>query len=129
MGAPQADNQLTLAIAERSAAMRRALVAALGGQSDIELVGVAEDRERLLSLMRSHRPDVLVLDPGVLGPGGLRTLPLVREAHPGTAILVSDFPEWPGYEQAVRGLGASGFILKSSPPDVWLRSIREGIDA
>jgi two-component system invasion response regulator UvrY len=124
MDLPQSLSRLRVAIAERSAPMRRALVSMLGDRPEIELVGQAGDRGQLLALLRSHRPDVLILDPATLGPGGLQTLPMISGANADTAILVSDFAGWSGYEEAVRGLGAAGLIPKNAPPEVWLRAIR-----
>ena len=129
MDLSQGLDRLRVAVAERSAPLRRALVAMLGDRPEIELVGQAGDRGQLLALLRDHRPDVLIVDPATLGPGGLQALPMISGANAGTAILVSDFADWSGYEEAVRGLGAAGLIPKSAPPEAWLRAISDGAGA
>ncbi len=107
--------------------MRSAIARMLAAAPDVEAVGEAEDRVELLRMVRDLRPTALILDPGVLGPGGLRSLPLLHGEWDGTRIVIADFPEGPAFEQSVLRLGADGFIAKDGPPDAWIDSIRAAV--
>lgn len=115
---------LTVAIAEAHEAMRRALSGLVDGEPDMRVVGVAHDPPGLLRLLARQQPHVLLLDANVLHPGGLRTLPLIGSASPGTAILLTAFPQGPGYHRMAHGLGIAGLIDKSAEPTTWLAAIR-----
>lgn len=116
---------LTVGVAERHPVMSGALCGLLEAESDIDLIGQTCSYTGLLTLLRRQRPQVLLLDPGVLGARGLCALRALCSAHRDTAVIVSAFPEWRGYEQAVRSLGAAGLLSKTAPPAAWLNTIRD----
>lgn len=118
-------NPLSVVLAEPSGSMREAIGGLLHRAPDIELVGHAHDRVGLFRALEAHRPDVLLLDPGAAGPHGVTALPMICAACAATSVLVADFPHWPGYEDDVRRLGASGFVSKLAAPASWLAAIRE----
>lgn len=124
MDTGRARTPLRVAIAEANRPMRRALAEMVLAAPGIELVGETADLTGLLRALEVHRPEVLLLDPGVLAPHGLAALVMVCSASPITAVLVCDFGDWGGYEARARELGAAGFIPKTAAPDTWLAAIR-----
>lgn len=127
MNSPQNATPTTVVIADRSAAMRAALVRMFAAEPGLRLVGEAEDAAGILRLLRRERPDALVVDPGALGPGGLQSLPLLRGASEGTKIIVADFPEGPAFTESVLRLGADAFVAKGTAPDAWFAAIRSAL--
>jgi DNA-binding NarL/FixJ family response regulator len=65
-------------------------------------------------VLDEETPDVVVLDLGMPGRGGLETLRLIRESAPRTAVLVLTVSADPNdVIEAIR-LGASGYLLKDT---------------
>lgn len=96
----------------------------LSAQDEIHIAGLAEDAASALSLVRSRRVDVLILDIDLPGRSGLDLLPLLHKKAPDTAILV--FTGYPVEHYALKllKLGAKGFLSKTCEPAELLTAIR-----
>jgi len=83
----------------------------------LELVGSARDGRRALELVRSLRPDVVLLDLGLPDIDGIEVTRQIKGAMPEVEILIfTIFDEEERVLQAVRA-GASGYLLKGTPAD------------
>ena len=71
---------------------RRALYEVLVAQSDIELVGVADDGETALHLLRSLRPDVALLDEDMAAFGGGAVARVLASELPDLRVVVLTAP-------------------------------------
>ncbi|HEY3125832.1 MAG TPA: response regulator [Candidatus Limnocylindria bacterium] len=72
---------------------RRALYEVLVAQPDIELVGVADDGETALDLLRSLRPDVALLDEDMAAFGGGAVARVLASELPDLRFVVLTAPE------------------------------------
>ena len=72
---------------------RRALYEVLVAQPDIELVGVADDGETALRLLRSLRPDVALLDEDMAAFGGGAVARVLASELPDLRFVVLTAPE------------------------------------
>ena len=93
-------------------------------QDDFEVAACCADAESALRVIRVDRPDVLVLDlrmPGVDGIDLLHTLNR-EQITCRTVLLTAAITE----EQvlATMKLGASGIVLKESPPETLIECVR-----
>jgi len=77
---------------DRSDARRRALYDVLVAQPDIELVGVADDGETALHLLRSLRPDVALLDEDMAAFGGGAVARVLASELPDLQFVVLTAP-------------------------------------
>jgi two-component system, NarL family, nitrate/nitrite response regulator NarL len=107
----------------------RNALAALLGQHGFSVVGEAAEGEEAIELTRRLRPQIVLLDLSMPGLSGLEALPRLREAAPGTEVVVLTAS---GTEEnllaAIRG-GAAGYLLKSEPPEriaEFLRGVGHG---
>jgi DNA-binding NarL/FixJ family response regulator len=87
-------------------------------REDLDVVGEAEDGREAVELARKLRPDVILMDvrmPNVDGLEATRQLLDGREEGPRVLILTTfDLDEY--VYEALR-VGASGFLLKDTPPE------------
>jgi len=98
--------------------VRSGFAALLSSDPDIEVVGIAESGDRALEVVRSHRPDVVLMDIRMPGRDGVSTTaaittdPLLR----GTRVVVLTTFDLDEHVHAALRAGASGFLLKDTRP-------------
>lgn len=90
---------------------------------DLTVVGEAGTAQEGVAGVGRQRPDVVLLDLSLPGMDGLEAIPLIREASPGTAIVVfSGFAAERMREPAL-ALGATEYLEKGEP----LERLRETV--
>ncbi|RSN24042.1 DNA-binding response regulator [Streptomyces sp. WAC 05977] len=106
--------------------VRTGLVTIIGAQPDLEVVGECGDGRTAVDLASRLRPDVVVMDvrmPVLDGIEATRLLAGAGVAEPGKVLVVTTFNLDEYVYRALRA-GASGFLLKDTPPDRLLHGIR-----
>ena len=112
-------------LADDQALVRGGFASILAGQPDMEVVGEAADGAEAVELARTTRPDVVVMDirmPRLDGIAATRLL-LERHASPARVLMLTTFNQEAYVYDALQA-GASGFLLKSSPPRELAGAIR-----
>lgn len=112
-------------IADDHAMFREGLKAVLRQYEDFEVVGEAEDGPRTLACLDKVEADVLLLDltmPG--GMSGARVAEEALRAHRGLAVVVLTMHEDEYYLRELFEIGAIGFVLKRSSPDILVQAIK-----
>lgn len=100
----------------------RGIVKKLG--REVEVLSARSRDECLAQLRNVCEIDLLLLDLGVPGADGLSALAEVRQLHPEIPLVVVSATDDGNTINDAIGLGAMGFIPKSSPPDVMLSALR-----
>jgi DNA-binding NarL/FixJ family response regulator len=109
--------------------LTRDALSALLAQQGFEVVAQAADGDGAIRAARKHEPDVVLLDLTMPGVDGLAALPRLREEAPSCEVVVltaSDAEE--NLLAAIRA-GASGYLLKTEPPEqiaAFLRGVVRG---
>jgi DNA-binding NarL/FixJ family response regulator len=112
-------------LADDEALVRGGFRMILESQEDIEVVGEADDGRRAVAEAVRLRPDVVVMDiqmPETDGVAATREL-VGRVIDPPRVLVVTTFDVDEYVYEALRA-GASGFLLKNSPPEELARAIR-----
>jgi DNA-binding NarL/FixJ family response regulator len=93
-------------------------------QTDIEVVGEAENGTRAIELYRELQPDVTLMDMQMPITDGLTAIKVIRKEYPAARIIV--LTTYKGDAQALRALkaGAAGYLLKSTLRKELLDAIR-----
>jgi DNA-binding NarL/FixJ family response regulator len=114
---------LRVVVADDQALVRAGFARLLAAEDDIEVVGEAADGREAIDLCRQTRPDVVLMDVRMPRVDGITA---TREVtHEGaTRVLVLTTFDLDEYVLATLEAGASGFLLKDSPPDELLHGIR-----
>lgn len=97
----------------------------LEAEEDIEIVGEAGDGEQGVTTTRRLRPEVVLMDVQMPTMDGLEaTRRIVHEpAIPSRIVILTTFERDEYVFDALRA-GASGFLLKNSPPDELVHAVR-----
>ncbi|MET0135085.1 MAG: response regulator transcription factor [Kibdelosporangium sp.] len=100
----------------------------LGAQPDMEIVGEAGDGEAAVKLAENLRPDVVLMDVRMPILDGVEATKLITEAGTSKVLVMTTF-DLDEYALSALRNGASGFMLKDTPPDhlvAALRSVASG---
>ncbi len=105
--------------------VRRGFAALLGGEPGIEVVGEAADGAAAVEAARRTRPDVVLMDIRMPGTDGLEaTRRICSDQQLGnTRVLVLTTFALDDYVFEALRAGASGFLLKDTPPRLLLEAI------
>jgi len=97
----------------------------LESEDDIEIVGEAGDGEQGVVAVRRLRPDVVLMDVQMPTMDGLEaTSRIVQEDSISSRIVILTTFERDDYIFDALRAGASGFLLKNSPPDELVHAVR-----
>src|SRR5690348_9688366 len=89
----------------------------------VEVVGEAEDGREVLAAIDRHRPDVVLMDIRMPQVDGIEATRLVRsQPSPPAVVVLTTFDADELVLRALRA-GASGFLLKDTPPAEIVRAI------
>ncbi len=116
---------LKVLIADDQEMVRAGFRMILQAEADMEVVGEASDGEEAVTAARRRRPDVVVMDirmPRLDGVTATRRL-LTELDSPPHVVIVTTFDDDDNLYDALRA-GASGFLLKNSPPEELIEAVR-----
>jgi DNA-binding NarL/FixJ family response regulator len=104
--------------------VRQGLIAILGYEPDIEVVGDAADGEDAVRQILERRPDVVLLDLRLPKFDGVEVMRQVRPQAPQVRFLVLTTYDTDEYIGPALAAGAQGYLLKDALPDELARGIR-----
>jgi DNA-binding NarL/FixJ family response regulator len=117
-------DKIRVVIAEDHETVREGLKLILDSQPDIEVVADVGDGRQALDRAQQLLPDVVLMDISMPGLNGLRTTAKLKECCPQVHVVALTRHKDDGYLQQVLRAGASGYVLKQSPPDELVHAIR-----
>jgi DNA-binding NarL/FixJ family response regulator len=111
------DNPTTnVLIADDHPAMREGLCALLEREGNFNVVAQAEDGMQAVSLFRTHRPQLTVLDLHMPRMDGLAAVTAILKEFPEALIVVLTSYEGDARVARALSLGVRGYIVKTSHP-------------
>ena len=116
---------LRVVLADDQALVRTGFQLILEAEPGITVVAHAEDGQQALDAVATHRPDVVLMDIQMPRLDGLEaTRRILDQPGPETRVLILTTFEHDDYVfQALRA-GASGFLLKTAPPEQLINAVR-----
>lgn len=118
------EQQITVVLADDHNVIRAGLRSMLEAEADLRVIGEAADSAAASKLARDRRPDVLVLDLQMPGAEPIRDIPALREAVPGTAIVMLTMQSDPRRARDLLRAGAAGYVLKQAAEQKLTEAIR-----
>ena len=127
--ATAADHVIRVAIIEDSREVREGLAALINGTRGFSCSSSYYSMEAALAgISLQKEPDVILTDIGLPGMSGIDGIEILRERYPQVPIVA--LTVYDNDEKVFNALcaGASGYLLKTTPPARLLESIREVIN-
>ena len=116
---------IRILVVDDESVVRDGVVTILSFQTDMKVVGEAEDGVKAVELARQTKPDVILLDLVMPKQDGLATIPKLKEIVPESRILVlTSFAESDRVYQTIKA-GALGYLLKDATRVQLLQAIRD----
>jgi len=105
--------------------VRRGLIQIVSGESDMTVVGEAQNAQDMLTFLRNQPCDVVVTDISMPGGTGLEALKELKREYPKLPVLVLSMHPEDQYGVRALKLGASGYMTKESAPEELVQAIRK----
>ncbi|AKJ26921.1 response regulator [Caldimonas brevitalea] len=116
--------QLSVAVVEDDAKFRQAFVHAIESAPDLKLAGAAADGTTGLALLKSVRPDVLLVDLGLPDIGGIELIRYCAAHLPECDVMVVTVFGDEHHVVSSLEAGATGYLLKDTLPEDIAEQIR-----
>ena len=120
------DNEIRVLIADDEALVRAGFRILVDSAADLRVVGEARDGVQAVRQAAALQPDVVLMDIRMPVMHGLEATKVILDAGQvplPRILIVTTFDEDENVFEALRS-GASGFILKDTPPEQLLAAIR-----
>jgi DNA-binding NarL/FixJ family response regulator len=111
-------------IVDDDALVRSGLTLILGGSADVQVVSQASDGREAIELVRRERPDVVLMDIRMPVLDGLEATRRIRALDRPPQVIVLTTFDVDDYVVQALSAGASGFLLKDTPPPQIVDAVR-----
>ncbi|WP_116043150.1 response regulator [Amycolatopsis palatopharyngis] len=114
---------ISVVVVDDQELMRAGFRMVLGAHPDLEIVGEAGDGAQAVELAERLRPDVVLMDVRMPVLDGVEATKRIVEAGSSRVLVMTTFDLDEYVYSALQG-GASGFLLKDTPPDHLVSALR-----
>ena len=117
--------QITVLLADDHTIVREGFRKMLELETDIKVVGEAQDARRAVALVKKLQPDVVIMDIAMPLLNGLEAARQVHKDSPATKVLMLSAHSDDAYVKSATEFGAVGFLLKQTSASDVCRAIRD----
>ncbi|WP_091669685.1 response regulator [Amycolatopsis marina] len=114
---------ISVVVVDDQELMRAGFRMVLGAHPDVEIVGEAGDGAQAVELAERLRPDVVLMDVRMPVLDGVEATKRIVDAGTSRVLVMTTFDLDEYVYSALQG-GASGFLLKDTPPDHLVSALR-----
>lgn len=118
------NRKIRVIIADDHTLVRKNIKALLETQSDIEVIGTAENGEEALKLVNQLLPDVVVMDIAMPKMNGIMALEHIQALRTPAQVIILTMYAMPMLVQQALKKGAQAYILKERANDDLPQAIR-----
>ena len=104
--------------------LREGLKSLIEKDKDFKVVGQVKDGDQLLSLMKTTKCDLLVLDLSMPNRDGIQTIEEIKEKFPKVKTLILTMQKDQEHFRRAMGYGVDGYILKEDAYDQLMMAIK-----
>lgn len=116
--------KLRILLAEDHEIVRAGVKMLVDAQSDMTVVGEANNGDLAIKKAAELSPDIIVMDISMPGLNGLKAAKKIKQIAPKTKILTLTRHTDDGYLQQLLKAGVNGYVLKQSAPAELINAIR-----
>ncbi|HEY0452988.1 response regulator transcription factor [Actinophytocola sp.] len=116
--------QVTIVVADDHTLFRQGLRELLSTDPSFEVVGEGETSDEALELIKKHRPEVLLLDVEMPGPGAKAVIEQVAVSYPETAVIILTMHNSPAIVRDLLESGAAAYLMKTIARDELISAVR-----
>lgn len=120
--------KINILVVDREAIFRFGLRRLLGAEEDLRVAGEGENATQALHMARQLKPDLIFLQTDLAAGETAALLSRLREASAGCKVVVTAGTLVEGESLRYMRAGASGVILKSVDPVLWVKCVRKVMD-
>ena len=115
---------IRILLVDDQSSVRRGLAMRLQLESDITVVGEAEDGIAAVEAAKTLQPDVLVMDYEMPGMDGIQAAKTLADLGLESRVVMLSIHDNPSVKQAAAGAGVHAFVAKHQPSEALLAAIR-----
>jgi DNA-binding NarL/FixJ family response regulator len=123
----QTASTIEVAIIEDERDIRECLTFLIDGTDGYACTGSYRTMEEALDKVGHHLPDLVLSDIGLPGMSGIEGIRILKERHPDLLILMLTVYDDDERIFDAMCAGASGYLLKKTPPAKLLESLKEAV--
>ena len=118
------NSPLRVLLVEDDELFRLGLQTRLQQENSLQVVAEAEDGETAVELTQEYLPDVVVLDIGIPGIGGIEACRQIKQRHPEIPVLVLTSHSQKALIERLISAGVQGYCLKGIVAETLVLAIR-----
>ena len=119
---------IKVAVVEDQPKIREGLRTLIDGTAGYRCVGSFRSMEEALEKIARDVPDIALVDIGLPGMSGIEGISRLKQAHPSLAVLMLTVYDDDKRIFDAMCAGASGYLLKQTPPARLIESLKEVLD-
>jgi len=104
---------------------RHGMAQLISGEPDLVVCGEAGNAERALESVRTHHPDLVLVDVTLPGKPGLELIKDLNSLFPEVLVLVVSMHDESLYAERALRAGARGYLMKSAGGEELIKAIRQ----
>jgi DNA-binding NarL/FixJ family response regulator len=105
--------------------LRKGIGTVINNEADMLVVAEAGDAKEAIEQFRKHLPDISLMDLRLPGIGGIDAMISIRSEFPDARIIILTTFEGDADIERALAAGARAYMLKSTPAEEMLQTIRE----
>jgi two-component system response regulator NreC len=115
---------ITIVIAEDHQALMDGIHLLLKYEENISIIGMCNDGEELLNIVRKKQPHVVLTDVKMPKTDGINATKIIKKEFPQIKVIAFSMFDQNEVISQMIAAGASGYLLKNSPLDEVLNAIK-----
>ncbi|MGZ0087132.1 response regulator [Caldibacillus thermoamylovorans] len=113
-----------IAIIDDHQLFREGIKRILEFEGDFEVVAEGSDGSEALSIVETHRPDLVLMDINMPDINGVEATKQLIEAYPDTKVVVLSIHDDENYVMRALQTGATGYLLKEMDADTLIEAVK-----
>ena len=114
---------IRVAVADDHPVVRDGMRMLFASRDDVEVVGEAGTGDEIIAVVRSTRPDVVIMDVHMPGMNGIEATRRIVEEHDAVGVLVLTMYDDDDTVFGAMRVGARGYLLKGAEQDEIVRAV------